>query len=247
MTTTWADMTNLVLRDSGVAAAGQTPSAQMQNDTKTRLNFMLNSWKRRRWLVYHLIDVAAPMDGSLFYTLGTGETFNTPRTDQIQAAYMRQVIQSVPNQVDYSVSLIHSYEDYSKITLKNMSAGPSWFLFYDSGYPIAKLYPWPLASSQYELHIIVKAELDTAANLTDAIVLPPEYEEAIYWNMIVRTRSAYDLPVKGEAVAMAKAALETLRSSNFQIATLSMPAAVQRMSGSGYNIWSDSFGPFGGR
>jgi len=241
--TTWADIIGLVLRDSGVAAQGQTPSAQMANDTKTRLNFLLNQWKRRRWLVYHLIDVSAPCDGSLFYTLGPGQTFDTPRTDQIQAAYARQVTTPTPNQVDYPLALIHSYEDYSSITLKNMQAGPAYWLFYDSGYPTGKVYPWPLMSSTYELHLIVKAELATVVNLTDTVVLPEEYHMAIYYCLIQMTRIAFQLPADPEVNRMASAALETLRMANFQPPTTILPAVVGPLTRGGYNIWSDGYGP----
>lgn len=246
MATTWGQMFGLVLRDSGVAAQGQTPNAQMSNDAKLRCNMMISQWRRRRWLVYHLVDTSAPCDGSLFYDIGIGETFNVTRPDQIQAAYMRQLTTANSSgPVDYPLTLIHSREDYSTITLKNMQAGPSWYLFLDSDYPVGHLYPWPLANNQYELHVLTKCDLPEIVNFTDDILLPPEYELAIYSNSVCMTRAAFFLPQDPEFKGIAKASLETLRSSNFQIGVSRMPSAVLPMTGGGYNIFADRYGPAG--
>lgn len=243
-TATWADIFALAFRDSGVAGQGQTPNAQMTADAKLRANMMLAQWTRRRWLVYHLIDVSHPMDGSLNYTLGPGMNFDVPRTDQIDAAYVRQINPAAqPNQPDWPCEIIKAYEDYSRITLKKLSAGPSYYLFYDSGWPTGLVYAWPLASSQYELHLVIKADLGSVVNITDTMMFPPEYIEPIYANTVCRTRAAFRLPPDPTFVALAKVGMQTLRSANFQVATLKMPVAVRSLRGSGYNIFSDTVGP----
>lgn len=245
---TWIDLISLIFRDSGVLGVGQALQAQDTSDAVRRINMMLSQWKRRRWLVYHLVDYSLLMDGSLFYTIGAGGDLNVARPNSIESAFMRQAVQSVPNQIDYPLRLIQSYEDYSRIALKNMQAGPSWYLFYDSGYPLGKLYPWPLAggsaggSGPFEMHIQVKDELTaiTTANLGQEIALPPEYEQAVYSVQMQMVRSAYRLPPDATINGLARASLETLRTSNLQIPTLNMPVGIR--GGGGYNIFSDSFG-----
>lgn len=243
---TWADIIGLVFRDSGVLGVGQTLQAQDTTDAIRRFNMMLDQWKRRRWLVYHLVDLSVPCDGSLFYTIGVGGTVNYARPDQIESAFVRQVSPAAqPNQPDFPLRLIHSWEDYSRITLKQLQAGPAWALFYDSGYPLGKLYPYPLMGGQYELHVQVKDQLVSIASATDTVVLPPEYEQAIYATQVNATRRAYRLPADPQFLRLETVSLETLRSSNFQIPTLNMPRAVQ--GGGAYNIFSDSWGPGGSR
>ena len=265
--TTWGQaLFSLVLRDSGVAGQGQTPNAQMASDAAVPLCKYddLIPWVRRRWLVYHLVDTAHTCDGSLNYTVGPGGDFDIDRIDQIEAAYMRQTVQSQPNQVDYPLRLIHSYEDYSQITLKNMEAGPSWALFFDSSYPMGLAYPWPLANNSFELHLITKASLPVVGNLTDEILLPPEYIEPIYFNSIVRTRAAFRLPPDPAAVQSDWPRQVWKRFEEVQISRsrpMGMPAAVQGMArnlggggggggggGAGaYNIFSDGQGPWRNR
>jgi hypothetical protein len=92
-------------------------------------------------------------------------------------------------------------------------------------------------SNQYQLHILTKAVLQQFANAADNVLLPPEYEEAIYMNLMVRLRMAYRLPADKVMVGLAKAALNTIRSSNFQIGRLALPKGVTR--GPAYNVYAD--------
>lgn len=238
--TTAADLINLALKDSGVLGVGQTAQAEDTADALTRLNMMISQWSRRRWLVYHLVDTACTCTGATSYTVGAGQSFNVARPDRIEAAYIRQIVPSQPTPVDWWLQEIGSREDYAKITLKTMAASPSDRFFYDSDYPTGVFYPWPVPSSSYELHILTKAVLQQFANTATTVLLPQEYEEALYLNLTVRLRMAYQLPENKVTSKLAKAALNTIRRSNFQISRLQMPQPIRR--GPTYNVYSDRGG-----
>lgn len=233
-----SDLINLALTDSGVLGVGQTANAQDITDCLRRLNMMIAQWSQRRWLVYHLVDTAKVMTGAQSYTVGTGGDFNITRPAQIEAAYLRQIAPSTPTPVDFWLDPIMSREDYSRLALKGLQASPSTWYFYDSDFPNGKIYPWPIPSSSFELHIITKAVLQQFATVGDAVALPPEYEEAIFYNLMVRLRAAYRLPADNVQIGLAKAALNTIRRANFQIARLTMPTTLQK-GGPSYNILSD--------
>lgn len=237
--TTVADLIALALTDAGIVGLGQTASAEDTNNAFKRLNWMVSQWARKRWLVYHLIDVVKTSTGATSYTVGTGGDFNTTRPDRLESAFARQVLPSVSQQIDYPMEIIQSREDYNLIALKTLGTWPS-MVFYDSDYPLGNVYFWPVpASGQFDLHITVKQPLAQFAALTDTINFPPEYEGAIYHNLIVRLRSAYQLPLDPVQVGLAKDSLNVLRESNAQIATLRMPNAVLNR-GRFYNVYSDS-------
>jgi hypothetical protein len=240
---TWDDLFLLSLRNSGVYGTGQSMSAVDEENIRQITNMMLGQWQVKRWLVYHLVSLSTTCDGSTFYTIGDGGTFDVPRPEQIDFAFARQVTQSAPNQPDFPLRIIRSYEEYSQIGLKELSASPSWGIFYDSGYPLGKLYPYPIMNDQYELHVGVKARLDEAGAGTDVIVMPPEYQYALYYNLMLEARVAYRLKPDPQINARAKAALNTLRAANTQIGTMNMPVAVRAVGGGGYNAYSDSIGP----
>lgn len=241
---TWDDLFTMVLRNSGVYGTGQKLSAVDGENIRQICNMLIQQWQVRRWLVYHLVEVSTVCDGSTSYTIGDGATFDVPRPDQIDYAFARQVSQSAPNQPDFPLQIIRSREDYSQIALKELSAGPSWGIFYDSGYPTGNLYPYPLMNDQYQLHVGVKARLDQAGAGTESIDLPPEYHYALYYALQQEARLAYRLKQDKALDGKARAALNTLRAANTQIGVLDMPAAVRPIGGGGYNAYSDTWGPW---
>lgn len=157
------------------------------------------------------------------------------------------------NFIDYPLALIEAQEDYNKIALKSLSTWPSC-VFYDAamtmGTPIggnpsgtqypygnARFYPVP-AAGQFEIHLLVKDVLQTISNLSADILMPPEYVEALQYNLAQRLCLKYQLPLPPELAGFALAALETIRGANFKIPMLQLPA---RLIGQGdhYNIYSD--------
>jgi len=236
--TTPADLIALALLDAGIVGQGQTASAEDTNNAFKRLNYMVSQWARKRWLVYHLIDVSFTSTGAQSYTVGPGMNCDTTRPDRIEAAFLRQLLPAMTNQIDYPLVVLQSREDYNQIALKTMGTWPS-VVFYDSGWPTGTLYVWPVpAASQFAIHLSLKQPLNQFANLADDLNLPPEYEGAILHNLIVRLRSAYQMRPDPVQTGLAKDALNVLRGANTQIPTLRMPDQLvgnARM----YNVYSD--------
>jgi hypothetical protein len=229
------------LKKAGILGVGQTPLAEDTNDAFDDLQDMLGQWQRKRWLIYHLVDYSALGTGGLFYTVGPGEQFDiNPRPDKIESAFFRQVInESIPNQIDYPLQIIEAREDYNLIGLKQLQTFPQ-YLFYDSGFPVAKAYPWPLIQENlYELHLTVKATLAQFTSLAEEIVLPLEYFAALKFNLAVRLKQAYQMPPDAALIALAKDSLNVIRNANLQIPRLQMPAVLIRPGL--YNIYSDTF------
>lgn len=237
--TTVADLISLALLDSGVVGQGQTASAEDTTNALRRLNFMLSQWQRKRWLVYHLIDVSFVSTGAQSYTIGAGANFNTPRPDRLEAAFFRQLTGSGTQQIDYPLRLIQSREDYNAIALKTMGTWPE-AIFYDSAYPVGLVYVWPVpAASLYAIHLSLKQPLTQFATLTETINLPPEYEAALHYNLCARLRPAYQMGPDPSITALAVESLNVIRNANTQLATLRMPGAVLGTRRQ-YNVYSDN-------
>lgn len=235
--TTARDIITLALHDAGVYGTGQTPGATDINNGLTRLQNMVSQWKRKRWLIFHLLDVSAPMDGSQSYTIGTGQTLNTPRPDRIESAFIRQITPVQPNQPDWPLEIVESREAYSTITLKKLGSLPR-YLWYDAAFPNGLLYPWPLPSNLYELHVQIKDQLQSFATLDEVFNLPAEYLEALQYNLQVRFLAAYRLPPDPQLNQLAANALNTIKNANAQIAVLRMPRDITRPGL--YNVFSDN-------
>jgi hypothetical protein len=234
------DIINRALKKAGVLGVGQTAQAEDVNDAFDDMNDMIAGWNLRRWIVYNLVDTFITSTGAMSYSVGPGQAFNIPRPDRIEAAFVRQYV-GVQG-TDYPLRLIEAHEDYNRITLKSLSTLPS-HVFYDSGFPTGTLYFYPVpTASIYELHITTKNVLSKFTSLTQAIILPPEYNDALLYNLAVRLRISYQLGADQSIDRLAKASLNTIKNANTQMPLLRMPPALGGR-GSRYSIYSDSTQP----
>lgn len=233
-----ADIIARTLKTAGIVGVGQTPSAEDMADSFQVLNDMLGLWSRRRWLVYHLVDKALPMTGAASFSIGPGGNVDMVRPDKIEAAYVR-LLNGANKPVDVPLDVISAEEDWARVTVKGLGGFPQ-AVFLDSGYPAGTLYVWPIpAAGVYEVHIVLKADLVQFATITDQVNLPPEYLEAIRFNLAGRLLIEYDKPQRNDIASLAKAALNTIRNANYQVPELRMPDDLPGQQGGGYNLYSN--------
>lgn len=252
--TTALDLITQALKAVGTLGVGQTALAEDYNDSFLAMKQMLAQWQRRRWLVPALQDISRPGNNRQSNTIGAGGYYNVPRPDKINGGYLRlfgngsgdfnndfnndfSTVGTRPsNAVDYPLTSIESYENYINITLKGLNSFPYTY-FYDGAFPLGNIFVWPIPSAQYEIHFLIKMNIANIQNQTDVIILPPEYEEAIWSNLAIRLCINYQVSASKELVTIAKVALNTIRNANTQIPTLKMPFALR--NGPGYNFYSD--------
>lgn len=251
--TTIGDLCTAILTECGALGLGQTASGQEITDTWTRVQWMLQQWERKRWLVYHLVDLSKVSTGALTYSIGPGGDFNTGsptaagtptsvRPARLESAFLRQIQTSPPNQIDYPLEIIQSWEDYSRIALKSLVSFPG-AIFLDSSWPLGTLHVYPVPNANiYEVHVQIMEQLPPAFNtLGTALNIPYEYYAAILYNGAWRMRGPKRISTfPGDPLpGMAKDSLNVLRGANTQIARLVMPGGL--LQGNQYNIFSDRF------
>jgi hypothetical protein len=232
------DLISFSMRAVGVLSVGQTLAAEDNADALSALNGLVGQWNRKRWLIWHLLDIYLPTTGNESYTIGPGGQFNVPRPDRLEAAFFRQYVSGPANQVDYPLEILESREDYNEVVLKSLVSWPT-YIFYDASVPLGYVYPWPVPqASIYELHLTVKDVLVQFVSFTQVITLPPEYVEALWTNLALRLAAIYPgAEVTPALDGLAKASLATIRGANAQIPLLNLPGGLGR--GSLYNIYSD--------
>lgn len=242
--TTVQDLVTASLKEAGVLGVGQVALAEDSNDAWARLQWMLQQWERKRWLVYHLKTYVHTSTGAVTYSVGPGGDIDTGvgsvRPAKLESVFLRQLVQSQPNQIDYTLDLLQSMEDYNQIALKQLQNFPMC-AYYDPGWPLGTLYVWPvMQASIYAAGITVLEQLPASfPTLATVINLPYEYYAAIIYNLALRLRPKYQIPsYPGDPlVALAKDSLNVLRGANTQIARLLMPSDLNRNGI--YNIFSD--------
>jgi hypothetical protein len=247
------DLFKTALRQIGVLGRGQNVSSEQLEETRMLCNMMLGQWARKRWLVFHLLEIYTTGTGSLTYTLGpsdiqwdVGETWSqsglssdmSTRTNRIEKAFVR-MYPGTPQQTDRPLQIVRTYEDWSMVPAKNVQAGFPQVVFLDTGYPVATLYVWPAPSSLYEIHLLLLSPLIRMNTLNVDINLPEEYQDAIFWNLCKRLLNSYRKPPDPEINAQAMTALNTVKNANFQLPYLRIPADLARPGW--YNVYTDGY------
>ena len=183
--TTARDFITLALREAGISGVGQTPLPEDINDCFTLLHRMLARWQKKRWVVPYLYEVVNIGNNQKSNPIGPGQYYNALRPDKIQAAYFKQLVPNDfgpsfgssfgpdgagSNEVSFRLDPIWSYEDYALIALKELNSWPQYF-FYDGKYPYGNVYIWPIPSSIYEIHLIVKGAIGFATMISTLEIL----------------------------------------------------------------------------
>lgn len=227
------------LVDAGITGIDEAVEQPVLNRAFTQANWLLAQWARKRALCYQLYEYNFTSTGAPNYLVGNGQTINiNPRPDRLEYAYLR-LNPTAATPVDIRLDIIPSKEDYSRITVKTIGTLP-WRIFYDPGWPVGTLYPWPVpAASLYQIFLGFKVVIPRFTSLQQKINFPPEYEAALNWCLARRLRVSYQMPMDPEINALARDALNAMRLANQAAPTLIMPQTVVGKSNS-YDYRSDN-------
>lgn len=211
-------------------------------------NDMIAQWQHERYMVFQLVDKFFTSTGAETYSVGAGGNYDiNPRPDRLEFAFLRQLSnngQPAPNAgtqpFDWPLDVIDAYENYAAIRLKKLGTFSS-AVFYDPGWPMGTLKPWPIPQATlYEIHILYKAVLQRFGALQDKLNFPPEYAAALKWCLADDYRTAFQLPADPAISKKAARGKSVIRKANAQIRTLSMPSELIRNGNSAYNYRSDT-------
>lgn len=235
----------------GVVGVDEAVEDLIFNKAMRIANRMLSQWQHERYLVFQLVDYGVVSTGAYYYAVGQGQPFNiNPRPDRLEYAFLRQVSNNgspAPHAgtqpFDWPLEVIDAYENYAAIRLKTLGTF-SAAVFYDPGFPVGRILPWPIPqASIYEIHIVVKQTLPLFVNVNQSVVFPPEYEGALEWCLARRFATAFQVILPQELQMqinqLAAQGKNVIRKANTQIPTLRMPHELDRSGDWAYNYRSD--------
>ena len=106
------------------------------------------------------------------------------------------------------------------------------------GYNINDQLSAPAASIGGTGNGFIYTVTDVTDDLDAVMNMPPEYYEAIHYNLTLRIMSMYNYPADPFRSALAKGALNTIRVANAQVPTMQMPASLRNIRGSNFYIFN---------
>lgn len=170
------------LRKIGEFAPGETLPASDSTAALELLNGLLDIWSNEKLAVYNNVEnIFTLTPGKNVYTVGTGGEINIPRPLRVTNMYTR--LTTTGSAVDFPCAEI-SGDKYTAIGLKSQPGPWPKMAYYNTGYPLAQLYFWPVPNAGGEFHLWTDMVLTTLA-LSDQIQLPQGYYLALQYNLAV--------------------------------------------------------------
>lgn len=224
--TTARDLITRSMRLMRVIGAKDTPDAEEMTDGLRALNAMLDKFWLEGYMVYRWETASHALTaGDGDYTIGTGGDINVTRPNSIPDAYIRY------NTVDYPLEIIAS-QDYDSIPIKSISAIPDR-LYYDPAYPLGVIYLFPVPVASMTLYYSSPKRLESFANLSDTIDLPPGYEDMLAYQLAVHYSPEFGVEPSPTVIAMARESKAIIKRSNTKQRTISVDSAL--LGGTGFN------------
>jgi len=189
------------LRLIGAIATGETPTADELAEGLEALRMMLRNWSSRNINIYGITQQSVSLTGATSYTIGSGGTIATTRPVDILSA----------TGANYSIEMI-DYSTYQRLNLAG-GGGECEKIWYNPLYPLGYLYPWPLSSETITLDCLMPLSDPTA--ITTSISFPPEYDDAIVYNLALRLAPEYEADPSGVIIGLAADTLKALETRNF--------------------------------
>lgn len=219
--TTVLDIITEALQEANIIAADEVPNASDGQKGFRVLNRMLAADTTENMMIFNNVSEVFTLTSQQTYTMGAGGDFNTTRPVEITAIYVRDT-----NGNDIPVQMV-SYEEYASIISKPVTSSIPLVAWCNASFPLYDITLWPVpASTTWRLVVWSWKAFTSYTSVTDAVTLPPGYEDYMVYNLAQRLCISYGRPVPAELSAMARDSKAVVKRINEDVPTLSLPAAI---------------------
>lgn len=196
------------LRLIGVIDPEEGPTTTEYANGLISLNAMIDSWQNERLMCYAMRDESISVSsGNTTKTIGpTGDLVST-RPVQIEAAYV------VISNISYPVTLLDE-EQYAAIAQKTVPAPWPDRIWYQPTMPNGTIYLYPQPSGSSTLHVITRTPLTAFVTTSDAVSLPPGWEEALATNLAIAEAPEYEVQASPTVMKMATDSKANIKRAN---------------------------------
>ena len=195
-----------------------------------------------RLFIYSRATLTFPLTGAKTYTIGQDPTgalqadFDAPRPQGIESA---NIIRGMP-QLRYPLAIATDLQ-WSTIRLQDIASTIPEVLYNDRAYPLSTLYLWGQPMSGDQLELFVWTLVPQFMGLTDVVLLPPGYEDALVLNLACRLAPHFQRQLDPMLLQQARESLMRLESINAPQPIADTSALCSGYNRNRYNIYSDQF------
>ena len=210
-TKTALDVITGALRKIGQYQPGEPLPSEDANDALDTLNGLFDTLSMQHFAVYNNIETTVTLTpGKQSYTIGTGGDINIERPLIITQCYSRITTGASP--VDFPCD-IWAIEQYANIGLKQQPGPWPKIIYYNTAYPLATIYMWPVPNQVAEFHLWSDQVLSNLS-LASLLNLPRGYFLFLQYALAELLCPEYGIPVPQDVIRFVKEFKKQLKSLN---------------------------------
>jgi len=245
-TPTVADTVLAAYRLAGlVPSAGALYSPSQGAEGLLALNAQLDAFKIQNYTIYALtVTDFAMIPNQQKYLLGTDATVKPPdvlmpRPPKIRAIALLYTNVSPILEIPL---LLYNDQEWEAVGIKTLSTPMPTAGWYQPTVPNGTLWMYGVPQTAWSIRLYTEMVLQEVKSLTDTLVLPPGYNEAVVYNLALRLADLNPLRAKPNQriVVAARAALALIKANNAEPILMRAEAVGTRQRGR-YNILSNTW------
>jgi hypothetical protein len=200
------DLLSDSFREIGLLAMDETLDDSDAQYGLRRLNKMIDSWKLERLIAYQVaIDRYTLTADQATHTIGPSGDFVAERPTRIVKANL--VITDTDPESHLPISIIESAKEWGMLTVTDQTSNYCDYLYCDYAYPDATIYLYPYLTDAYDLELFTWKQLSKFVALTQNVLLPPGYYEAMMLTLAEKLCSSYGVPMETRRTVSMDAAM----------------------------------------
>jgi hypothetical protein len=173
---------------------------------------MIDSWSNESLMIPNKVREVFTLTASKgVYTIGPAGDFITARPMQIENALL-QVTTTTPT-LELPIKILNKYQ-YAGIILKATQSTYPLYLYAEGTYPAETIDLWPVPSKVSNIALYSWKQLQTFADLSTVVVLPPGYHRAIRYNLAIELAPEYGKTISAEVAKIAADSLAAIKRKN---------------------------------
>lgn len=205
------DLITGALRIIGQYAPGEPIDPNDANDSLDALNGLFDILSTESLAVFNNNEnIVTLIPGKAVYTVGVGGDIPIQRPLRITQAYTR--LTTTGSAVDFNCD-IRDTAGYTAIGLKNQPGPWPKILYYNTGFPLAQLYFWPVPSQAGQFHFWTDMLLQSVS-LTTSLSLPQGYYLYLQYALAEVIAPQFGVQVSPDIQRQTKRFLKSIKANN---------------------------------
>lgn len=215
------DIIKRALRLCGVLAQGESPTTDQVNEASVALNALTKAYMADGMPLWAIKQFPVPLtSGVNSYTIGIGQTVNTPKPLKVFQAWNHDSI----SKVDIPMRVI-SRQEYNMLGNKTSSGNPIQ-VFYEplNTTGVLHVFPTPDATAQTNnsVYLVYQRPFEDFDAATDTPDFPQEWYDAICYGLAIRLAGEYQVSTEVRKMLLQEASIMKQEALNFGLEEASL-------------------------